>query len=219
MDTATRLTPVRFPFRTLAICAGAVLIHFYPALRTLLIYDRTAIENGDLWRLITGNFVHLSVTHLVYNLVAFAIVGMIIELLGYRHFLILCLWASVFIGLIIYYSEPSLVYFAGLSGVVSAAATYQCLWGLFEKGVWRLLCSAVLMGIFVKISLELTFGKSLLFVVGGQMFIPVPLSHLTGAFAALTLFTLVRFSELMIWLREYHRLKCVNKIRSQASEL
>jgi rhomboid family GlyGly-CTERM serine protease len=196
VDTAARLTAARFPVWTLVICASAVLVFGSAAIQAFLIYDRNAIAHGELWRLVTGNLAHFSTTHLGYDLAAFLIVGTIIEIRGYRYFSTLCLSAAALIGVVLYFAEPAMHYYAGLSGVVAAAVVYLCLHGLTEKGTWRWLCAAVLIGLSAKIGIELALDKSLLFEIGMQEFVPVPLSHLVGAGTALLLFVLVRLSEL-----------------------
>ena len=42
--------------------------------RALLKYDRLAIEGGDWWRLITGHFVHLGLSHLALNIAGLLLV-------------------------------------------------------------------------------------------------------------------------------------------------
>lgn len=194
MDAEAHLTEVRFPVLTLAICAGAILIFIAPELGTLLIYDRAAITQGELWRLATGNLVHLSSTHLTYNLAAFLIAGTIIEIRGYRFFPILCLSAAVLIGIVLCGFEPAMYFYAGLSGVVTAAVTYLCLHGLSEKGAWRWLCAAMLAGLTAKIGVELMLGKSFLLAVSTEEFVSVPLSHLIGTVTAILLFVSMRLS-------------------------
>jgi rhomboid family GlyGly-CTERM serine protease len=196
VDAAARLTSARLPVWTLVICTSAMLVFGSAAIQSLLIYDRNAIAHGELWRLVTGNFTHFSTTHLVCDLAAFLIVGTIIEVRGYRYFSTLCLSAATLIGVVLYFAEPAMHYYAGLSGVASAAVVYLCLHGLTEKGTWHWLCAAVLFGLSAKIGIELALGKSLLFDIGKQEFVPVPLSHLVGASTALLLFVLVRLSEL-----------------------
>ena len=192
MEAEAQLTAARFPVWTLVICASAIFIFNFPELSAFLIYDRAAIAHGEIWRLITGNLVHLSFTHLAYNLVAFLIAGMIIEIRGYRFFATLCLSTAIFIGMILFVVEPAMYFYAGLSGVVTAAVTYLCLHGLTEKGTWRWLCAAMLVGITAKIGMELAFGKSFLLAVGTQEFVPMPLSHLIGTVTAILLFVFVR---------------------------
>jgi rhomboid family GlyGly-CTERM serine protease len=194
MDAEARLITVRFPVWTLAICAGAAFIFIAPELGTLLIYDRAAIAHGELWRLVTGNLVHLSTTHLAYNLAAFLITGAIIEIRGYRFFPMLCLAAAILIGIALYCSKPAMYYYAGLSGVVTAAITYLCLHGLTEKGTWRWLCATMLAGVVAKLWIELMIGKSFLLAVSTDEFAPAPLSHLIGAITAMLLFVSTHLS-------------------------
>jgi rhomboid family GlyGly-CTERM serine protease len=186
------LNTSRLPVRTLAICAAALLVHFVPGLVPLLIYDRAAITDGELWRLLTGNLVHLSDVHLALDLGAFLIAGAIIEQRGYRHFTTLCVSAAALIGVAIYLFQPQLQFYGGLSGVATAAVVYLCLQGITEQGSWRWLCAAMLAGLASKLWIEMVSGKSLLMFVGSGNFVPVPLSHLTGAVAAAILFTLLQ---------------------------
>src|SRR5215207_6327313 len=77
---ATRMPEMkRVPIITLTIIAGALLIAGAPALQELLIYDRDKILAGELWRLFTGHFVHLSGEHLLWDMAAFAIIGALID--------------------------------------------------------------------------------------------------------------------------------------------
>lgn len=188
MDAEAYLTTTRLPVFTLTICLVSVCIFSVPELRAFLIYDRAAITHGELWRLVTGNLTHLSNMQLCLDLSAFFVAGMIIEIRGYRHFPLLCLLAAALIGIVLYYMKPAMYYYAGLSGVVSAAVTYLCLYGLKEKGTWRWLCAVVLTGMTAKIGMELFFDKSLMSEIGTKQFVPVPFSHLVGSVTALLLY-------------------------------
>lgn len=193
MAAKAHLSSAKFPAWTSTVCASAALLYMMPTLEALLIYDRTAIAHGELWRLATGNLVHLSPTHLGYDLGAFLIAGTIIEIRGYRFFPLLCLFASMLVGIAIFKFEPTIHFYGGLSGVVTAAVTYLCLHGLFEKGVWRWLCSAMLAGLTAKIGVELMLGHSFLLATSAEEFVPVPLSHLAGGMTAAILFVTMRF--------------------------
>lgn len=195
MAAQALLSTARRPVRTLAISAAALLVYFLPGLKPLLIYDRAAVAHGELWRLLTGNLVHLSNAHLTLDVAAFLIAGTIIEQRGYRHFTTLCVSAAALIGVAIYLFEPALQFYGGLSGVVTAAVVYLCLEGMTEQGSWRWLCAAMLAGLSAKLWIELASGKSLLLVIGGGNFVPVPLSHLTGAVVAVILFALLHLPE------------------------
>lgn len=186
------LTAPRLPGWTLIIAAIALIVFFFPALGNLLIYDRAAIIHGEIWRLLSGNLVHFSLAHLFYNLVAWLIAGTIIELYGYRFFPVLILSSSILIGITLYILEPELYFYAGLSGVVSAAVAYLCLQGMGEKGVLRWLCAAALTGLIAKTLIEIGAGSSFMLLLHEEDFVPVPLSHLAGIVTAILLFSLLR---------------------------
>lgn len=188
MDAATRLNPVRFPLWTLLVCAIAGAVYSSPPLQALLIYDRAAIGDGELWRVVTGNLVHHSASHFVYDVVPFLIAGTLMEIQQLRYSAALYLASAVLIGAALYLGKPEIIVFGGLSGVVTAAVMFLCLHGLDETGAWRWLCLAVLVCLVTKTGAEMALGSSFLFTTEPQNFVPVPESHVVGAAAALLLF-------------------------------
>lgn len=197
MEEKAHLTSARLPLWTLAICAGALLVFNSAELSSLLIYDRVAIMHGELWRLVTGNFVHFSSAHLFYNLAVFLVAGTLVEHHAYRFFPALCLASSILIGIALFVFEPAIFFYAGLSGVASAAVSYLCLQGLSEKGMWRWLCAATLAGLAFKTVLELALGKFFLLSMSTEIFTPIPLSHLVGIGISMILYVLLYWSSAM----------------------
>jgi len=192
LDAPARLIPPGLPLTTLLLCGAAGAIMAQPPLQAALIYSRAAIDGGEAWRLVTGNLVHLSASHFFVDVVALAVVGMLIEMRRYRCFSILCLASGTLIGVTLYALEPELLIFGGLSGMVTAGVTFLCLHGLREAGAWRWICLATLICLAIKMSLELALGSSLLHLAGyeNQGFVPVPLSHVVGAATAVLVFGL-----------------------------
>jgi rhomboid family GlyGly-CTERM serine protease len=188
VDAAARLNPARLPVWTLLICAVAGAVYCAPPLQALLVYDRAAIGNGELWRLVTGNLVHHSASHFAYDVVPLLIAGTLIQIQRLRHFAALCVVASALIGAALYIGKPEIVVFGGLSGIVTAAAVFLCLHGLYVSGFWRWLCLVALACLAAKIGAEMGLGSSLLFGAEPQNFVPVPESHVVGAATALLLF-------------------------------
>ena len=191
MDTATpRLIPLRIPLATLLVCSAAGVVFAQPPLQGLLIYDCAAIDGGEIWRLVTGNLVHFSPSHFLYDVVPLFVAGAVIEMRGSRRFAILCLASAATIGATVYVGSPELSVFGGLSGVVMAAFTYLCLDGLNESGAWRRLCQVALILLVVKMSIEMTLGWSLESFAESESpsFVPVPSAHIAGAVTALILF-------------------------------
>jgi rhomboid family GlyGly-CTERM serine protease len=86
---------------------------------TVFDYNRELILNGEYWRLISGNFNHTNIYHLLLNLSALAVMAG----LHYRYYsdgayvsLILCL--SIGVGIGILWLSPSTHLYVGLSGVL-----------------------------------------------------------------------------------------------------
>lgn len=184
---------MKTPLWTLLICGIATIIFFVPSLGDATIFDRDLIIGGEWWRLITGNLVHLSAMHFVFDVLALLVVGTIIELRGDRFLVLVYFTAGAVIGLVVFMTSPDLRYFGGLSGIVTAAAVYLCLEGLRDTGAWRWLCLFGLALVAVKIGLEFMFGQSLISVTESYPFVLVPASHLVGACTALFVFVLTRY--------------------------
>jgi rhomboid family GlyGly-CTERM serine protease len=192
VEAAARLNPVTIPISTLLICAAAGAVCSAPALQALLVYDRAAIGDGELWRLLTGNLVHHSTQHFAYNVVPLLLAGALIEIQRLRHFLALCALSGTLIGVALYLGKPEIAVFGGLSGIVTAAVTFLCLHGLDKAGPWRWLCRAMLVCLAAKIAIEIALGSSILLTVEPGNFVAVPESHAIGAVAALLFFVSIR---------------------------
>jgi len=89
--------------------------------RPLLQYDRAKIINGEIWRLITGNFMHLSWGHLFLNLVGLLFVY---PLLRYFYSVPKCwtitIFSSIGIGAGLFLFSPEVEWYVGLSGLLHA---------------------------------------------------------------------------------------------------
>jgi rhomboid family GlyGly-CTERM serine protease len=86
---------------------------------TLLRYDRDAILAGELWRLLTGHFVHLGWKHFIMN-----IAGLVLIWLLFGRFLTTLKWITCIVinallisaGFLVL--NPELHWYVGLSGVL-----------------------------------------------------------------------------------------------------
>ena len=190
MAAPARLNAIPVPFRTLLLCGVAAAVYCLPLAQSALVYNRAAVADGEFWRLVTGNLVHLSMPHFLIDVTALLVAGALIEMHRYRHFAMLCLVSGALIGVTLYVAMPEIVVFGGLSGVVTAAVTYLCLHGVRQEGAWKWLCLLVLAGLVAKLGVEMAFGFSLTVGAGTQTFVPVPVSHAVGAVTALLLFVL-----------------------------
>jgi len=193
MDDPSENIRSRFPIVTCCILGASILSTILPQVSSILIYDRFAIVNGEIWRLFSSHLVHFTGLHLFYNSIAFGIAGWIIEYKNYQYFILLCLLMAFFISLFLMMLKPNMMYYGGLSGLASGAIYYLALHGLRESGTWRLLCLAILFLIPIKIFLEMKTNQSIL--VHSEYFVVMPLSHIVGCVVALFLFFVLKFNK------------------------
>lgn len=108
------------PWVTGVIVLAAAAVHFTmgPAAEGL-VYDRGAIASGDIWRLISGHFIHCDLQHLLWNLAAIAILGGLLELrIGFKLVgvvLASCLGVSGWL----WFMKSELNAYCGLSGMLN----------------------------------------------------------------------------------------------------
>lgn len=153
-----------------------------PSVHAVLAYDRAAIAAGEVWRMLTCSFVHLSGYHCFLNV------------LGLAAYALLCPgrpsgfeWAARLAALSfgvsagLYAFAPNVGTYVGLSGAMH---------GLFVLGLWPLAARRDLIAIgclvflAAKIAWELAFGVPVSDAtsIGGRV---VTESHLFGTLAAL----------------------------------
>ncbi len=170
---------------TLFITGLSIIIYSFPRLSDLFGYDRQAILNGEIWRLFTAPLVHFSKSHILWNILVFAVAGFAISVSGFPCLWIVCGFAAVAPGLIFIMVCPDLEYYGGLSGLATAAATYFCLCSMVKtrinRGVWLIIL--VFMGI--KILIETVMGESVFVQAENIPFRVLPLAHITGFLGAL----------------------------------
>jgi hypothetical protein len=134
--------------------------------------------------LLTCHWLHWSDSHLFWDLVVFAIVGVLCEFLYPKHFWRTLLSSSILIPVLVMISEPQLLCYRGLSGLDSALVALLVTRLLLEdirrgnpQGIAVFSIFLVLQ--FLKIAAEVLVQGNL-FVTNGD-FIPAPLAHLAGA--------------------------------------
>lgn len=176
------------PVVTLFVVAGGIVTYLIPGLASQMVYDRAAILGGEGWRLFTGNWVHFSTSHLLYDVLAFGLAGWIIERRGYPYFGLLCALSALSIGAVLLAMRPDVQLYGGLSGVATAAIVYLALHGLKEPGPWRWICVAALALTVGKVVRESVTGQLTFAAVDRIPFVPLPLSHVVGGLTASLIF-------------------------------
>jgi len=140
-------------------------------------FNRSAIDQGQWWRLVTGHWVHYGVYHLLMNSAALLLCGYVLLIdLKPGHYVALLLTCLLSVGLGLYWGNPQLGYYAGLSGVLHGLLVAGLLLGLHQAP--RLYALALLV-VAVKIVREQWPGFDTTHVL-----LPVPVAvdaHLYGA--------------------------------------
>lgn len=108
---------------------GILLIVLLQAagMENTLRYDRQAIFGGEIWRLFSGNLVHLGWPHAWLNACGLLLIWLLFgSLLPAAVWLLHTVWASLAVGLGLLWFDPGLTWYVGLSGTLH---------GLFMVGV------------------------------------------------------------------------------------
>jgi rhomboid family GlyGly-CTERM serine protease len=150
-----------------------------------LIYNRADILAGEAWRLWTGHLVHFNPGHLLWDLAVFLPAGAWLEWIApglTRWFYAL---TPLAISALLLLAEPTLGYYAGLSGLASGVLVLLALVQLQRDTAGpRWFWPAVLLLVAAKVVLELRAQAPLVvhFEPGVRT---VPLAHIGGIACAL----------------------------------
>jgi rhomboid family GlyGly-CTERM serine protease len=150
------------------------------------------VEGGGLWRLLTGHLTHWSIEHLGWDLLVFASVGIVLERGGDRALFLWCtLISAILISLGVWFLQPEMASYRGLSGIDCALVT------LLATSLLRQALAAgrhglaiglavVLLTYLLKISFELATGQTVFVDIERSGFNPVPLAHVIGGAVGVT---------------------------------
>lgn len=177
----------RWPLCTLVVLSMSVLASFWPAATEMLVYDRQAIQVGEVWRLLSGHLVHFSLSHLVGDLLVFGVAGYLIERQLGRQVGWLYLAMDTAIGSALWVLDPALVRFGGLSGLAYGNVFYVAASMAHRRTPASPAAGALLIVLLLKIVRDFSEPASILDALS-QPFVTVPLSHLVGVLMAGTFF-------------------------------
>jgi len=163
----------------LAAAATALWAVLGPA-PDFLVFDRTAIANGEIWRLITGHLVHSDTGHALWNISALVVLGLLMEPRGRLHMVTAAGIGMLAVSSGLWWYMPELERYCGLSGMLNT------LFVVLLADLWRCHRHPV----FVVVAFALT-GKLLAEMLTQQSLVittawpTVPLSHLAGCIGGL----------------------------------
>lgn len=145
-------------------------------------YDRQAILHGKVWRLLTGNFLHLSVMHLLLNLAGLALIWMFFGArFSHGQWIIIVLVSALATGMSLLAFTPEVGWYVGLSGALHGYFVAGCMAEIrlkLREGWW-------LLGVItLKLAWEQWHGPmpGTASLAGGEVIVD---AHLFGAIAGL----------------------------------
>jgi len=121
------------PSRLTLLVIGIALMSLIAALGGDQVFNtlslaRTPVSQGQLWRVFTGNLVHFGWAHTLMNLAAFLLCCFaLLSEISTTRFANLFVFCSLIVGAGIYFFNPDLATYAGLSGAIH---------GLIVAGLW-----------------------------------------------------------------------------------
>ena len=176
---------MKLPIVTLSVAlATCVLYVLLGAMPEVLIWHHG--EGHSAWQWLTAHFVHISIEHLLWNVVALVLLGSIIEQ-NSRIALLLALLAGV-IGVNVYLALfYTLNAYAGLSGVLNAVLVVA-LYQLYLKPGYKFASALTFVLSVLKVAVEYQLNLSLFSTLPWP---PVPQAHFAGLLAGVGLVLLL----------------------------
>ncbi len=183
--TSTLQQYLRNPAIWLAIgIAVLCLVLQFSGLEPTLRFDRQAIEKGHWWLLLSGNFVHLSDSHLGMNMAGLAlIVALVWTQFNVWQWLLIIIFSSICVGLGLFFFDQQINWYVGFSGTLHGLIIAGSLADLKR---YPLSASALLAMVSAKLVWEQVAGPlpGSESVAGGSVVVN---SHLYGAIAGLVI--------------------------------
>lgn len=176
----------RLPCASLLFSAAAVLVFVLPSATTWLEYDRLAIAAGEVWRLVSSHWTHVSGDHLVWDVLTFVVLGTLCERMSRWRFCACVLGSAILIPVALWIVLPQLETYRGLSGIDSALYVLLAVTLLKDeihgrRWGWVMALFAVLLAFIGKVGYEIATGGTIFVDSAASHMIPVPLAHCVGA--------------------------------------
>jgi len=129
MNAAPQTWSRRVPWIFLTAAVVALVIQLNPAWRAVLLYDRVGLAAGEVWRAWTGHFVHFGWPHFLADTGLWLILGWLIEARHPVFSRVTLAVMPVFISAVLYWFDPEMARYGGLSAVNLGLLLYLALQG------------------------------------------------------------------------------------------
>jgi rhomboid family GlyGly-CTERM serine protease len=174
-----RILARHWPLVVIAVPCFALALGGEPV-RMLLRYDRAAIFRGEAWRLLTGNFVHLGIGHLLEDMAGMVLLWLLFEdvLSGWRT-PVTVLVGSLAVGLGLLAGNPGVDWYVGISGALDTVWAAGSLGLIHRRDRFGWILAAVLLAklLYEQLLGPLPFSS---ITTGGSVVVD---AHLYGALA------------------------------------
>jgi len=169
------------PWTTLLLSSLALFTYFHTGAAPVdWVFDRTAIEQGEWWRLLTGHWVHSDDDHALWNIAALVMLGLLSEKTMGNWMPVALITGTAAVDTWLWWGAPHLQQFCGLSGILNGllAAALVRQWQLYRHPLILLIG----IGALVKITLEIMSGQA---IFTQTTWPSVPVSHAVGLLGGL----------------------------------
>lgn len=160
---------------------------FTPQSTHLLAFYHSAISEFEFWRFLTASFCHTNLNHLLMNMVGLVVTVLLFLETYQKHLLSpIIIFNSVFIGVAIFFFDPNIHSYVGLSAVLHGLFSFAVIDDIRRKDKWGWILG---LGIIGKLAHEQIYGASQTTIeqIGGPVLIN---GHLYGAIAGIVFYFL-----------------------------
>jgi rhomboid family GlyGly-CTERM serine protease len=185
-----RTSDLRLPWRSLSLAALALIAYIaLGAAPEAWVFDRAAIDGGEIWRLVTAHWVHTDPWHALWNIAALLLLGLLFERRVQSLLLISLLVGTLAVDAWLWWGDASLAYYCGLSGILNSLLIVGL--ARFWRDYRHPLVLFTVVVVATKIAIEMIIGQG---ISTHTVWPSVPAAHAAGFLGglALVLFLKVR---------------------------
>ena len=183
------MTSRRIPIFTIGLVAALVGLHWLVDDKVMLYFSASDINRGEIWRLLSGHFMHADSQHLLWNCLGLAVLGTVIE----QHSR-MALWAAfgagvVSVNILLLTPFPQLDYYCGLSGVLNSLLLVALWFEWKQSRSWLIIVIGC--GSVAKVLIEVSMGESIVTHISWP---PYAWSHLAGMIGGLMVISTIQLA-------------------------
>ncbi|RUO35245.1 rhombosortase [Aliidiomarina sanyensis] len=147
----------RYVLGPIGVSALLFLIYVVPdAWRFQLTFERDLIEAGEYWRILTGQLVHLDISHLVLNILGVWVMFLLFAEHAPRwHYVAVVTLLALFSNLGMLWFAPEIDRYVGFSGVLYGLFAWGALLDVYKKVRFGWI---LLIGVLLKVTWEYIAG-------------------------------------------------------------